>query len=228
MPVVADILKAIDRRFAIKSLLKGEPWGGFDLRGEKELEWSWVISNLPPPPKRCLDIGCCYSPITPTMVAMGNTVMGIDLEELPYRLSGLTFVKGDFNSLELPEASFDVVVLCSVVEHIGLAGRFGVKESDPDGDLKAMQKVKRLLADGGVLLLTIPVGEDWVFHPWHRVYGRSRLPFLLEGWTEIRSRFFTKQPDGPWSEATREQALSYPKCPRRYALGQFVLTPKGS
>jgi hypothetical protein len=69
----------------------------------------------------------------------------------------------------------------------------------------------------------MPVGLDWTYAPWHRVYGAERLPRLLEGWQEVSSRFFAKDADGPWMPASREKALAHPRCKRRYALGQFTL-----
>jgi SAM-dependent methyltransferase len=156
------------------------------------------------------------------MLALGYDVTAIDLcTDLSQQVSGFRFILGDFAEASL-EPGFDVVVLCSVVEHIGLSGRYGSREH-PEGDLAAMRKVRSLLNPEGVALLTVPVGSDVVHRPWHRVYGRSRLPELLRGFEVVRERFLVKQPGGPWLESSREQALSQPIDVRRYALGEFVL-----
>ena len=60
------------------------------------------------------------------------------------------------------------MVACSAIEHFGLSGRYGASE-DPEGDLKAMRKIAAILNPSGQLFLTIPVGADMVFRPWHRV-----------------------------------------------------------
>ena len=136
-------------------------------------------------------------------------------------IEGFRFVQGDFNEFSWDQR-FEVIVLCSVVEHIGLAGRYNSKE-DTNGDLKAMQRVHDLLEPTGRVLLTIPVGRDAVHEPWHRVYGRERLPKLLDGFEVIQSRFLQKEPEGAWFDTTREKALDTPVDIRRYALGEMIL-----
>ena len=65
-------------------------------------------------------------------------------------------------------------------------GRYG-DEIDPDGDLKAMEEIKKLLKEGGLFFLSVPIGEDRVMWNAHRVYGEIRLKLLLEGWEWIDS-----------------------------------------
>jgi len=114
------------------------------------------------------------------MLALGYEVVGVDLDAtVANEISGFTFIQGDFNRVEVTDG-FDVVVACSAIEHFGLSGRYGSAE-DEDGDLKAMQKIATLLKSQGQLFLTIPVGTDMVFRPWHRVYGEGRLKSLLDG-----------------------------------------------
>ena len=69
----------------------------------------------------------------------------------------------------------------NLIEHVGLAGRYGSPD-DADGDLHAMAKMAGLLKPGGDMVLSIPIGRDAVYAPWHRVYGEQRLPQLLERW----------------------------------------------
>jgi len=80
---------------------------------------------------------------------------------------------------------FDVCISISSIEHSGL-GRYG-DDIDPDGDIKAMNDIRKLLKDDGVLFLSVPVGEDKVMWNAHRVYGDIRLGKLLEGWDWIDS-----------------------------------------
>jgi len=221
-PIARAALRGVDSLFGIRAWLLDKLKGGFDLEGEKLLDWAWVVANLPQPSKRVLDIGCHLSPLVPIMVALGHDVIGIDIASLPYQLSELTFRQADFLVADFKERSFDVVILCSVVEHVGLAGRYH-QTDNPDGDLQTMKKVARLLKPGGIVLLTIPVGVDLVFAPWHRVYGRQRLPRLLEGFTVRKSRFFVKKPSGPWYETDEPQALDFDGQGRCYALGEYVL-----
>jgi SAM-dependent methyltransferase len=222
---IGTAARHVDRRFGVRAWLRGEPRppaGGFDLDGEKLLDWGWICANLPRGRKKALEIGCGESPVIPTMLAMGYEVVGVDLgDRLTHLVAGFTHVRGDFNQLDL-DSDFDVVVACSAIEHFGLSGRYGSGE-DPSADLKASKKILRHLAPAGLLFLTIPVGRDVVHRPWHRVYGRERLPQILYGFEIVSQRFLTKEPWGPWREVNTDVALEYPIEIARYALGEFVL-----
>lgn len=80
---------------------------------------------------------------------------------------------------------FDVAWSISSFEHDGL-GMYG-DSMDPEGDLKAMRKMKRIVKPGGLMFLSLPVGKDKVIFNNARVYGRLRLPLLMEGWEQIDS-----------------------------------------
>lgn len=78
---------------------------------------------------------------------------------------------------------FDCAFSISSFEHDGL-GRYG-DPIDPNGDLKAMKKAKKMIKPGGLLFLAVPVGRDEIAWNAHRIYGIKRLPLLLEGWQVI-------------------------------------------
>jgi hypothetical protein len=226
--VLGQFAKRIDRELGVREWLRGHPRpprGGFDLAGEKIIDWGWICVNFPAGPRRALEIGCGESPILPAMLARGYEVTGVDLDStIAAELNGFTFIKGDFNRIELLPP-FDIVVACSTLEHFGLEGRYGSKR-DADADLKAMSKIRSLLSTRGRVLITIPIGRDAVHTPWHRVYGKNRLPLLLEGFTIAESCFWTKVPWGPWYETTLQNAFDQPVTLQRYALGHFVLVPE--
>lgn len=224
---IGKAVKLADKRFGLMSVLMGEPRppaGGFDLKGEKALDWGWVCVNLPKSARRGLDIGCGESPTVPAMLALGYAeVVAVDLQfSLDKQLRGPHFIQGDFNQVSL-KPDFDVIVACSAIEHIGLSGRYGSGEHT-DGDLRTMQKIKMLLRQDGILILTVPAGEDAIYKPWHRVYGRKRMPSLLSGFQIKKSAGYVKEPWGPWRRGTLDEALDFPATEIRYALAQMVLT----
>ena len=53
------------------------------------------------------------------------------------------------------------------VEHVGL-GRYG-DPIDPDGDLKAIKEIKRVLAVNGNLLFVVPIGKPKIVYNAHRI-----------------------------------------------------------
>ena len=81
--------------------------------------------------------------------------------------------------------TFDVAVSISSVEHDGL-GRYGDPIA-PHGDLEAMQRLKNILTEDGVLFLSVPIGPDLVVWNSHRIYGPIRFPMLIDGWEVIQS-----------------------------------------
>lgn len=84
---------------------------------------------------------------------------------------------------------FDAILAISSIEHDGL-GRYG-DPLNPRGDLDVMQKMTSMLKKGGLLFLSIPVGNDALYWNAHRVYGFLRLPLLFKGWELVNSSGFT-------------------------------------
>jgi hypothetical protein len=75
---------------------------------------------------------------------------------------------------------FDTAISISSFEHDGL-GRYG-DPLDPNGDLRAMREMKKIIKKDGILFLAVPIGMDKVVWNAHRIYGKVRFPMLIEGW----------------------------------------------
>lgn len=89
-------------------------------------------------------------------------------------LSGLESGKADLLNLPFTDNSVKSLSCMHVVEHVGL-GRYGDR-LDPEGDLKAIKELKRVLALGGSLLFVVPIGG----HPQiqfnaHRIYSYNQI-----------------------------------------------------
>jgi SAM-dependent methyltransferase len=205
-----------------------------NLIGDRDVEWSWVAAHMPSGPGKALDFGPGGSPLGLMAAEKGFEVTALDLEPVrwPYRHAKLHFLQGDILDSAARDAagSVDLVINCSTVEHVGIAGRYGVEKDRPDGDLKAMANLSRLMKPGGKMLLTVPVGEDALFSPVCRVYGRERLPRLLEGFEVEKESYWVKDESNRWVSATKTQALAFKASmgslhPLRNvcALGCFVL-----
>lgn len=63
-------------------------------------------------------------------------------------------------------------------------GRYG-DPLNPNGDIIAMQHAHNHLSDDGILLLGVPLGVDCVVWNAHRIYGKTRLPLLLQNFKLI-------------------------------------------
>lgn len=196
-----------------------------NLKGDRDIEYSWVTSNLPYGPGEAMDFGCSLFWMGLLAARKGFKVTAIDLEPVIwyYEHPNLKFIQGSILELSFPPEYFDLIINCSTVEHVGLAGRYGVTEPCPDGDIEAMKVLNSILKTNGIMLLTIPVGRDKVFAPLHRIYGEKRLPGLFQGWEVLKKEYWIKDTDNRWIIADESTALNKEPLKYCYGLGLFVL-----
>lgn len=88
-------------------------------------------------------------------------------------LGNLSSLPGNLLKLSFPDNSVHSLSSMHVVEHVGL-GRYG-DPLDPDGDLKAIGELKRVLAYGGTLLFVVPVGRPRIMFNAHRIYSYEQI-----------------------------------------------------
>jgi SAM-dependent methyltransferase len=217
----------LSRRLDAAMAGAGSPADRRTLAGDREIEWTWTLAHVRREPGRILDFGSGNGMMALGAAFAGNDVVAVDLEPEQYAFhpSGIEYVQGDLNELELEPGAFDQILNCSTVEHVGLAGRYGSPD-DPDGDLRAMENMARLLKPDGSMILTIPVGQDAVHRPLHRIYGGERLPRLLEHWAIGEERYWAKPRDDRFEPVARDDALAVTGSASYYALGLFVVTPR--
>jgi SAM-dependent methyltransferase len=94
-----------------------------------------------------------------------------DFRPAPVELDGLYTGAADLTRLHFANDSITSLSCMHVIEHIGL-GRYG-DPLDPDGDLKAIGELVRVLAPGGDLMVATPVGRPRVAFNAHRVYDHE-------------------------------------------------------
>jgi SAM-dependent methyltransferase len=103
-----------------------------------------------------------------------------------------TVIRGDVLVEDFPEASFDVIVGISSIEHIGL-GHYEHDPLDVDGDVHAMQRAARWLTPGGWIYADVPYGQTYaVYDSAHRQYDEAALEQRLCGpGMTIADRWYT-------------------------------------
>lgn len=90
------------------------------------------------------------------------------------RLSNLSTGSANLLCLPFEDVSIESLSCMHVVEHIGL-GRYG-DPLDPEGDLKAISELKRVIAPGGDLLFVVPVGGiPKIMFNAHRIYSYEQV-----------------------------------------------------
>jgi hypothetical protein len=114
-----------------------------------------------------------------------------DIRPVPLKLNNLQSASADLTHLGFPDNSVVSLSSMHVIEHIGL-GRYG-DPFDPDGDLKAIRELCRVLAPGGNLLVAVPVGRARIQYNAHRIYDDAEFGGYFAGLELVE---FTLIPDG--------------------------------
>ncbi len=179
------------------------------LLNSRLIEYPFVLQRMVPmPPGVVLDIGCTDGGnfLAPTLAALGWDVYGLDIRHFKFSHPRFHFVRGDIRRTKFSDDFFDCVYSVSTMEHIGLAGRYGVTECNDGGDFLAMREVQRVLKPGGVFFLTIPYGAGGIVKPLERIYNRERLLRLVDGWTLRYASYRYLDNEGLWKEVSEEAA----------------------
>lgn len=108
-----------------------------------------------------------------TVVSAFVPVEFYDYRPASVKLSNLTCGSADLTSLHFTDNSIESLSCMHTIEHIGL-GRYG-DPIDPDGDIKAMKELSRVLAINGNLLFVIPVGKPIIQFNAHRIYSYDQI-----------------------------------------------------
>jgi len=128
-----------------------------------------------------------------------------DFRPARIELSNLSSKHANLTHLHFESNSIKSLSCMHTVEHIGL-GRYG-DSIDPDGDVKAISEIKRVLAVAGNLLFVVPVGKPKVMYNAHRIYSYDEVLEYFKGFVLNE---FSLVPDdkelGFINNATKEMA----------------------
>jgi SAM-dependent methyltransferase len=136
---------------------------------------------------RILDAGC-GSGRNMVELASRGAVTGVELSETSVSLArdrGVgEVIEGSVLEMPFDADSFDLAVSLDVIEHL-------------QDDLGALRELRRVVAPGGSLLVTVPAyqwlwsGHDEINHH-HRRYTRRSLQRVAEqaGWEQTRTTYF--------------------------------------
>jgi SAM-dependent methyltransferase len=128
-----------------------------------------------------------------TIVSAFVPVKFFDFRPAKIHLSNLSSDHADITSLPFDDNSIKSLSCMHTVEHIGL-GRYG-DPIDPDGDLKAIAELKRVLAPGGDLLFVVPVGKEAkIMFNAHRIYTYDQIFSYFNDFTLVEYSLITDNP----------------------------------
>lgn len=112
----------------------------------------------------------------------------VDIRPLSLPLESLSFRQGSILDLPYEDGTVPSVSSLCVVEHIGL-GRYG-DPLDPNGTEKAIAELKRIVAPGGDLFLSIPLDDDnRTYFNAHRAFSENYLQRLFDPFEIIETRY---------------------------------------
>jgi len=97
----------------------------------------------------------------------------IDIRPLSAQLDNFTSKKGSILAMPFADNSVYSLSCLHVAEHIGL-GRYGDK-LDPKGTKKACKELARVLAPGGNLYFSLPVGNPRLCFNAHRIHSPKQI-----------------------------------------------------
>ena len=103
----------------------------------------------------------------------------IDIRPLAVDLDNFRSREGSILDMPYPDGSVDSLSCLHAIEHIGL-GRYG-DPIDPAGTLKAAKELARVVAPGGNLYLSLPIGKPRVCFNAHRVHSIAEVLEMFDG-----------------------------------------------
>jgi len=133
-----------------------------------------IQSNLP---ESHVDVGSDVRWVG--MLTCVTRVCFIDIRPLSIQLDNYESKEGSIVALPFPDRSLSSVSSLHVIEHIGL-GRYG-DPIDPEGSAKAGAELMRVLAPGGRLYISMPIGNARVQFNGQRVFSVADVLALFPG-----------------------------------------------
>jgi len=187
-PYRIDTLKEINfDKELVDSLIEQIKNGTIEYYGDISKNLSKALEKYPLIDKDVCVMGSTHPTVEAYCIYHGarpTTIEYTDITVNDKRLKAIT-VENYYSQKEEDRETFDAGISISSFEHDGL-GKYG-DPLDPYGDLKAMKRMKSTIKKGGILYLAVPVGRDRLDWNAHRVYGKERLPILLNGWKVLDS-----------------------------------------
>jgi SAM-dependent methyltransferase len=100
-----------------------------------------------------------------------------DIRPPCFTIPNFTFRAGNILDMPVPDNSIDSLSCLHVAEHIGL-GRYG-DPIEAEGTNKALLELQRILAVGGTLLFSMPVGRERVEFNAQRIWAPDKPPTIM-------------------------------------------------
>ena len=138
-----------------------------------------------------------------TMLSAFIPVRFYDYRPADLKLHNLQSNRVDLLNLPFKDNSVTSLSCMHTVEHVGL-GRYG-DPIDPDGDLKAIQEMIRVLAPGGSLIFVVPVGKPIIAYNAHRIYSYEQILEYFKGLSLVETYLIPNTSGDPLTNPPKER-----------------------
>lgn len=125
-----------------------------------------------------------------TIISAFVPVKFYDYRPANLAISNLKSGFANLKQLDFADNSISSLSCMHTIEHIGL-GRYG-DEIDPQGDIKSINELKRVLKQDGDLLFVTPVGKPKIEFNAHRIYSYEQI---IEYFSPLSLKEFSLIPD---------------------------------
>jgi len=157
---------------------------------------SWAFEKIvQQQPESHIDVGSHHKFVALLSKVVPLTM--VDIRPLSLPLDSIKFLEGSILDLPFEDGSVSSLSSLCVVEHIGL-GRYG-DPLDPYGTEKAIKELKRCVAPGGDLYISLPIDDqNRTYFNAHRAFNEEYMkelfkPFVVEEKCYIFGNRFTKK-----------------------------------
>ncbi len=157
-------------------LFDNTPTSGIDTHYFHQAVWAFR-NILRHAPSHHVDIGSAVGYVG--MLSTITKVIFVDIRPLSLRMSGYTGIGGSILDLPFEDSTVSSLSSLHVIEHVGL-GRYG-DPIDPQGSAKACKEVVRVLSQGGVAYIAVPIGESRVQFNGQRVFSVYEVLAMFNG-----------------------------------------------
>ena len=175
----------------------------FDTNNINKAGWTYIyqdinafkiLSNLrlknPDVNFQLLDVGSRFDSVIFFATQMSTTFLEARGKEGSFPDLNIKFIKGEAQNILVKDNSFNIITSLHALEHFGL-GRYG-DTIDYYGDQKSLKEFKRVLAPGGLLILSVPACRDYcIKFNEGRFYSPDVVDAMLESaGFSIQKRYF--------------------------------------
>lgn len=171
-PRFADIYPCLDDRYVESGVAKGHYF----------FQDLWAARKIFESKPSChYDVGSRVDGFVAHVLVFCDVKI-IDIRKLVANVERLSFINANVCQMtEVASGSIESLSSLHAIEHVGL-GRYG-DPIDPDGYVKAIAELDRVLAPGGNLYFGVPIGRERICFNAHRIFDPMRV---LELFSNLR------------------------------------------